>query len=586
MGDSLHCISCGIAAADGQSFAQETVPLLGARAYCPNCHSRLRRRFFQAGLVLDAALGLLGLALVLHNPASSFGHYCLNLFLFQLCLVLATVPHEFGHALAGRLSGLTVEKIILGFGPPFFARRICGFPVECRQIPYGGSTHVHPPASDTALWRHLAFAGGGVFANFMLATLVWLMFGGRATATDFSGPISFWWLCFISNLGLAMQHLFPYVRSTPFGRMPSDGLALWQILVQRRIPSVAQTKEPPPVEDITFARRTAKRFTVAMFAAGAAACFAAVLFLARALFSSSAPIAIWVAVVLFVLLGGTFAWGAVFIYQRPWQPQRPAHEHAIVPHGDVLKAIETEISRRSPWPGGFTREKIWTSVEPASHGKHIAETLACLDSALAVEPGNMQLQLWKGQALGWAGRHAEAAAHYAGVLELGDLGLSIRAAFLLEGCKAHLRAGQRQAAWLLCGEYLDEPCLLPEQLYLLDNLARLPIEETRPEFLPDADYWSQQALALQPENLTLQTTRAAILFEQGRAEEAEPILRNVHARSEADADKALAGCYLAQWARSRGDDKSAARLVRQARLLQPPPWLIRRFDAILPARAA
>jgi len=582
MGVDSHCHSCGIGATDGQSFAQETVPLRGVRTYCPNCHARLRRRFFQAGLALDLAIGVVGVAMVWRDPASGFGHSCLNFFLFQLGLVLATIPHEFGRAWAAHLAGLRLNRIIIGFGPPVFAGRIMGGLVEWRRIPYGGSVHAEA-GSSAPLSKHLAFAAGGLGCNFLLALAAWFFLGGRHSATEFSGPVQFGWLFFMANMAVVVHHLFPHARNTPLGRVPSDGLALWQILIQRRAPAVVERLEPPTVETINLSRRTAKTVITGLFATGAVACFAAVLLLSRVLFSSSTPLGIWVAVVLFVLLGGTFAWGAVFLYNRPWQAPQPMHDHAVIPHGDVLKSIQTEIARRSPWLHGLTLEQARSSVEPAARGQHLPETLGFLEASLSVESDNMQLQFWKGLALGWAGRHDEAAAHFADVLDLGDLGLAMRVAFLLERCKAHLRAGQRHPAWVHCGEYLDEPGLLPEQLFLLDNLARLPLEESRPELIPDADYWSQQALNLQPENLTLQATRGALLYEQGREDEAELLLQHVRERSEADADKALAEYYLALMARRRGDDKGAARLVRHAQLLHPAPWLAQRLASVTQA---
>src|ERR1041385_8543863 len=109
-----------------------------------------------------------------------------------------------------------------------------------------------------------------------------------------------------------------------------------------------------------------------------------------------------------------------------------------------------------------------------------------------------------------AGQHDEAAKQLASLLESGDLGLSIRARFLAEHIKALLRAGRRQPAWILCGAYLDEPGLIPEKLYLLDTIAALAFEEQLPHLLPDANHWSAQALSMQPENLSLKATRAAV----------------------------------------------------------------------------
>ena len=100
------------------------------------------------------------------------------------------------------------------------------------------------------------------------------------------------------------------------------------------------------------------------------------------------------------------------------------------------------------------------------------------------------------------------------------------------------------------------------------------------------NYWSGAALSMQPENLSVKATRAAVLAEQGRWDEARPLLSEVHSRSEIEQDKALAAYYLALDARQRGELKVAARLFRQARLLAAAPWLIGRLDAESAAKAA
>ena len=582
----IKCSVCGIAASDGQVFAQEPVPFRSARTYCPNCHARFHRRFFQAGVVLDMALGIVGLALVLANPSSRLGHCALNLFLVQLFLVAATLPHEFAHALMARLCGLGVEKIVLGFGPAVFGGRWLGFDVEVKQIPYGGCTQAQAQSGRSQLWRFLCFHAAGPAMSIALGWAALAAAGPRAASLDLTTAVSPWWLFGIASVTIAVHHLFPHVRSTSLGRLASDGLALGQILFLRRVPFVPQAKDPPPIKEINFARKAARRFGLVVFGTGAVTSVGCAALVARAAVSAGGNVIIWTAAGLFLLLGGAFGWGAVWTHRKPWQSAAPTNFSALKRHQEVIEAFRIEVNARSFWPPDLNYDQALARLEQSRKSGDIAGAEAFIDEAIRWAPDNVALVGWKGLVLTWAGRHEAAEAQFREVLDGADLGLSIRVTFLAEQIKARLRLGQRQPAWVLCGEYLDEPGLLPEKLFLLDSLAALPVEEALTHLLPDADHWSAQALAMQPENLSVKATRAAVLAEQDRLDEARPLLSEVHSRSEIQSDKALAAFYLALDARQRGEVKAVARLFRQARLLATAPWLIGRLEAELAPKAA
>jgi len=580
------CDVCRIQATEGQFFALEAMPFRGSRSYCPNCHARLQRRFFQTGLVLDAVLGLTGLALVLHNPQSRLGHCILNLFLVQFFLIIVTVPHELAHALVARWCRMRVEKIVLGFGPPLFAGRIAGFNLEVKRIPYGGYSHAVGETGREQLWRYFLFYLAGPFVSVALGSVAWRWGGSHTGPLDLTVAVSPWWLFSIANSTLALHHLFPGTRATQSGRMPSDGLALMQILFQRRIPSVLQEHESAPAQQVTVARNVARRFSVATFSIGAAMCLGCALVVGRSAIGSSSSTALWIAAGLFAALAGTFAWGALWFHRKPWTPQRSHSIASLTRHHEVTSAFRAEINARSFWPPDLNYDKVHARVQQVQQSGQFAEGAAFLSEALRWAPDNLALLGWRATLLGAQGQHKEAADQLSSILELGDLGLSIRVIFLAEQIKALLRAGQRQRAWILCGAYLDEPGLLPEKLFLLDTLAAMPIQEQLPHLLPDADQWSSQALTMQPENLSLKVTRGAVLAELGRFDEAAPLLTEVQKRSEIEADKGVAACYLALHAGQVGDRKNANRLARQARLLHPARWLVKRLESDLPVQSA
>ena len=573
------CDVCGIQATEGQCFALEAVPFRGSRSYCPNCHARLQRRFFQAGLILDGVLGLAGVALILHDAGSRLGHCILNLFLVQFFLIIATIPHELAHAFVARWSGLRVDKIVLGFGPPLFVGSVFGFNLEVKRIPYGGFTHAVGETGREQLWRFLLFYLAGPLVSVALGSIAWRWGGGaHAGALDLTVAVSPWWLFSIASSTLAVHHLFPSPRSTPSGRMPSDGLAVLQILFQRRIPSVPQEHESAPAQQVTAARNIARRFSVATFSVGAATSLVCSLVVGRSALGSSSSVALWMAAGLFAALGVTFAWGALWFHRKPWTPPRSHSLSSLTRHHEVTSAFRAEINSRSFWPPDLNYDKVYARVQQGQQSGQFAETAAFLSEAIRWAPDNVALLGWRAMMLGAQGQHDDAAAQLASILELGDLGLSIRVTILSEQIKAMLRAGQRQTAWILSGAYLDEPGLLPEKLFLLDTLAALPVQEPLPHLLPDAELWSSQALSMQPENLSLKVTRGAVLSELGRFDEAAPLLTEVQLRSEIEADKGVAACYLALRAGQLGDRRTAIRLARQARLLHPSRWLLQRLN--------
>jgi regulator of sigma E protease len=107
-------------------------------------------------------------------------------------LGLLVAVHEFGHLLAARAFGMTVERFAIGFGPPIFAFTRRGIEYSLRAIPFGGYVRIAGMTSedDTAgensfkakpLWQRaiVLFAGSGV--NYLGAlVLLFLMYAGGA----------------------------------------------------------------------------------------------------------------------------------------------------------------------------------------------------------------------------------------------------------------------------------------------------------------------------------------------------------------------------------------------------------------------
>ena len=104
----------------------------------------------------------------------------------------------------------------------------------------------------------------------------------------------------------------------------------------------------------------------------------------------------------------------------------------------------------------------------------------------------------------------------------------------------------------------------------------MPLLSAHGEFLEHAERWSSEALALAP-RVAFRATRAGILCELGRVDEAEPLLRSVATEATEPADLGLAHMYLALLENHRGNRKAARREAWAAFTHYPDRRLVERL---------
>ncbi len=132
-------------------------------------------------------------------------------FLVALLFSLAIFIHEFGHFLAARWLGLTVETFSIGFGPALWKRRMGGVLYKVCIIPFGGyvalpqldpagmekvqgkdsveadATRELPPA---APWRRIIVSIAGPFGNIVMAVVIaWVIYLAPHASTGGAGTV-------------------------------------------------------------------------------------------------------------------------------------------------------------------------------------------------------------------------------------------------------------------------------------------------------------------------------------------------------------------------------------------------------------
>lgn len=546
-----QCARCGIQALEGQSFEPVNVAFRRTCWYCPNCHARRQRRFNTVMLAMAPLLGMAGIILKLVNPESFLGNLFINLFLFELFLAITILPHELGHALAGRLCGLDVRGIVVGSGPNIFVTRIFGIPTEVKLLPIAGFALAQPTQLTWLRTRWFLFVAAGPMAN-ALAILAAHFAGGMPIWPETFTSASPGGLFVFANWTHLVVNLVPFLAHTNYGRVPNDGLALMQLLFLRRLPFV-------PAQKSSSKSRVLAWIGALLLWLLALICFALAWF---AFNDSSAPRRIkHFLLLLFAGMGGSLLWLG---WRAAFSRERRRKLAARYPQQVFLEEIQEHAKAclRHPLAAEYNAhlgKKNWSAAEQTLFNMSRPESNAYAASAIA------ECRDARGDCAGAAEMFA-----------LAEKLLSPEAAVWpkIQRVKTLLRQGDVGAATVL-----SRSVVLPlngaYKLAVLDCFACFPIMEGFKNFLPAADEFTREALDIQPKNLTLKGTRGAILVELGRIDEAEPLLNEVHTTSEADHDQRISAFYLGLIAKARGNPDGARTFAAKS-LVYPEKWLTER----------
>lgn len=226
----MKCEECGLESGREEIFclAQRSFRTK-RRTLCRGCFERRDYKTYRNLFWFYCAFSAVAALGAILFPETSLGPILLNVAAIQAWVFIFTVLHELGHVFAARLAGLRVFGIEVGMGGVAFDFRLWGFRWLFRSIPFGGFAHA---AHRDIRWfrlRDTLFILGGPAANLMIlfAAQAALPLDATFDATSFSAFVPFRTLL-VANAMLLVYSLWPHRAQTNRGKLPNDGLLLWQ----------------------------------------------------------------------------------------------------------------------------------------------------------------------------------------------------------------------------------------------------------------------------------------------------------------------------------------------------------------------
>jgi len=134
-----------------------------------------------------------------------------------------------------------------------------------------------------------------------------------------------------------------------------------------------------------------------------------------------------------------------------------------------------------------------------------------------------------------------------------------------------------------CLNFVREAVNKEYKLRVLDALACHFLYKPSSPWLNLAEKLARLGLEIVPGTLTLKGTLGAILTEQGKFAEAEPLLRECLERSPGQHDQGISSVYLGFIRLREGKTEEGKRLVEHGTILYPEPWLVAKANAKLAA---
>jgi tetratricopeptide (TPR) repeat protein len=523
-----RCDICGIAALESEHFTQEALPFARTKRYCPACRQRLYRRVFAVLAIIPVVAGCAGIFDALRRHVNLLDSAPVQWSLFLIFQWLMILPHELGHAAAGRALGFRQLRILIGSGKPLFSFKLFGVPTLINLIPFGGIT-LSKPANPVPRWRYLAFVGAGLLVNLTAAAIAWCFVAPGELFNIHAGTAvtPFFW----ANVLVLAENLFPHQGHTPSGPLNSDGLQLWNLLFRWNKHLKIEPARRPFWELVL---RHLLKWTGFLVMLGGVLFFvlvAALPFLERNGASGWQLKIVLPAIMLGLAL--VTGWAAVRIAKHPISS-------VATPtlHGSFRPLLSV-----TPEQNKLLRQ----AIERAKQNDFVAAE-ALVDQAFAGMPDSKAAGCWP---------------------------------LVLLKLEYIVSQNDIARAEKVCLNWVNQAATTEEKVRILDGLASQILYKPASSFLDNAERLARQALELAPGFLTLKGTLGGILVEQGRFAEAEPLLRECLERSPALHDQGICAFYLGIAKLGAGDRSEAKRLIKRGMVLHPEPWLMAKAEAKL-----
>jgi hypothetical protein len=432
------------------------------------------------------------------------------------------LPHELGHAALARLFGYSQIRILIGSGKQLFTAKFLGFAWLFNLIPFGGLT-LFAPSSKISRWKHVVVVAAGPMVNLCLATAALLVARPSPLPDTATLPNLLCW----ANVVVLASSLFPYVAQTSFGPIPSDGLQLWHLLFRWNKPVQDQPLRVPLWELIL------------------SHCLKWFIFL--------------------ITLTTCLLLGAVAVAVLFW-----SNETTSLPSRVFLAVVVSTLSLVCGWitwrvavnPIAKVRKPIWLGFAFPFNPEQIN----------LIKKANDQLAHDEFQA---------AADIFNDVLSsIPDHNSNAFTQVLTAKIFAHIQHQDIDRAEKTCLDFVSEPVNKEHKIKALDAFASATLYHASSGSIERAEKAVRLALEMAPGTLTLKGTLGGILVEQGKFNEAEPLLRECLDRSPAYHDQGISSLYLGLIRLHEGKTDEAKRLIKYGTTLCPEPWLLAKASAV------
>ncbi len=517
-----RCDICGIEALESQEFQQERLPFRRPKRYCPACRSRFYNRIYLVLFLIPLLFASLALIAALRRSTPLLQSREFQIACVLLLQWLMILPHELGHAALARFFGYNQIRILIGSGKQLFSAKFFGFAWLFNLIPFGGLT-LFAPSSKISRWKHVVIVAAGPMVNLCLATAALL---AARPASPLPDTASFPNLLCWANVVVLASSLFPHVAQTSFGPVPTDGLQLWHLLFRWNKP-VQNQPQPVPLWELLLSH-----------------CLKWFIFLIT---------------LTTCLLLGAIAVGVLFWSNEMMWPARI-----------FLAVVVSSLSLVSGWI-------TWrVAVDP------IAKVRKPIWLGGAFPFGPEQIHLIK-KANDQLARHEfqAAADTFSDVLSsIPDHNSGAFNQVLTAKIFAHIQHQDIDSAEKACLDFASEPVNKEHKIKALDAFASATLYHASSASMDRAEKAVRLALEMAPGTLTLKGTLGGILVEQGKFNEAEPLLRECLDRSPAYNDQGISSVYLGLIRLREAKIDEAKRLIKNGTTLYPEPWLLAKASAL------